>query len=116
MSKEMQRKLIELKEMLIEDGYKEFNIVMKTLIEIIDELQTKNNKGYMKEVIEGMISKVLNEIKMIEDIKANRDVDGKTYDLMLMMSKRQLTDLYTMLDLVQWGKDVILGHRETGIN
>ena len=116
MSKEMQRKLIELKEMLIEDGYKEFNIVMKTLIEIIDELQTKNNKGYMKEVIEGMISKVLNEIKMIEDIKANRDVDGKIYDLMLMMSKRQLTDLYTMLDLVQWGKDVILGHRETGIN
>ena len=100
MSKEMQRKLIELKEMLIEDGYKEFNIVMKTLIEIIDELQTKNNKGYMKEVIEGMISKVLNEIKMIEDIKANRDVDGKIYDLMLMMSKRQLTDLYTMLDLV----------------
>ena len=116
MSKEMQRKLIELKEMLIEDGYKEFNIVMKTLIEIIDELQTKNNKGYMKEVIEGMISKVLNEIKMVEDIKANRDVDGKIYDLMLMMSKRQLTDLYTMLDLVQWGKDVILGHRETGIN
>ena len=116
MSKEMQRKLIELKEMLIEDGYKEFNIVMKTLIEIIDELQTKNNKGYMKEVIEGMISKVLNEIKMIEDIKANRDVDGKIYDLMLMMSKRQLTDLYTMLDLAQWGKDVILGHRETGIN
>tara|TARA_B110000858_G_scaffold170208_1_gene199877 strand:+ start:780 stop:1082 length:303 start_codon:yes stop_codon:yes gene_type:complete len=100
MSKEMQRKLIELKEMLIEDGYKEFNIVMKTLIEIIDELQTKNNKGYMKEVIEGMISKVLNEIKMVEDIKANRDVDGKIYDLMLMMSKRQLTDLYTMLDLV----------------
>ena len=100
MSKEMQRKLIELKEMLIEDGYKEFNIVMKTLIEIIDELQTKNNEGYMKEVIEGMISKVLNEIKMIEDIKANRDVDGKIYDLMLMMSKRQLTDLYTMLDLV----------------
>mgnify|MGYP003680199551 FL=1 len=99
MSKEMQRKLIELKEMLIEDGYKEFNIVMKTLIEIIDELQTKNNKGYMKEVIEGMISKVLNEIKMVEDIKANRDVDGKIYDLMLMMSKRQLTDLYTMLDL-----------------
>ena len=99
MSKEMQRKLIELKEMLIEDGYKECNIVMKTLIEIIDELQTKNNKGYMKEVIEGMISKVLNEIKMIEDIKANRDVDGKIYDLMLMMSKRQLTDLYTMLDL-----------------
>ena len=96
----MQRKLIELKEMLIEDGYKEFNIVMKTLIEIIDELQTKNNKGYMKEVIEGMISKVLNEIKMVEDIKANRDVDGKIYDLMLMMSKRQLTDLYTMLDLV----------------
>ena len=97
----MQRKLIELKEMLIEDGYKEFNIVMKTLIEIIDELQTKNNKGYMKEVIEGMISKVLNEIKMVEDIKANRDVDVcKTYDLMLMMSKRQLTDLYTMLDLV----------------
>ena len=95
----MQRKLIELKEMLIEDGYKEFNIVMKTLIEIIDELQTKNNKGYMKEVIEGMISKVLNEIKMVEDIKANRDVDGKIYDLMLMMSKRQLTDLYTMLDL-----------------
>ena len=116
MSKEMQRKLIELKEMLIEDGYKEFNIVMKTLIEIIDELQTKNNKGYMKEVIEGMISKVLNEIKMVEDIKANRDVDGKIYDLMLMMSKRQLTDLYTMLDLAQWGKDVILGHRETGIN
>ena len=70
----------------------------------------------MKEVIEGMISKVLNEIKMVEDIKANRDVDGKIYDLMLMMSKRQLTDLYTMLDLVQWGKDVILGHRETGIN
>ena len=54
----------------------------------------------MKEVIEGMISKVLNEIKMVEDIKANRDVDGKIYDLMLMMSKRQLTDLYTMLDLV----------------
>ena len=44
MSKEMQRKLIELKEMLIEDGYKECNIVMKTLIEIIDELQTKNNE------------------------------------------------------------------------
>ena len=100
MSKEMELELIELKEMLIEDGYKEFNIVMKTLIEIIDELQTKNNKGYMKEVIEGMISKVLNEIKMVEDIKANRDVDGKIYDLMLMMSKRQLTDLYTMLDLV----------------
>ena len=37
-SKEIQRKLIELKEMLIEDGYKECNIVMKTLIEIIDEL------------------------------------------------------------------------------
>ena len=36
MSKEIQRKLIELKEMLIEDGYKEFNIVMKTLIEIIE--------------------------------------------------------------------------------
>ena len=66
----------------------------------------------MKEVIEGMISKVLNEIKMIEDIKANRDVDGKIYDLMLMMSKRQLTDLYTMLDLVQWEKDVILGYKE----
>ena len=36
MNKEIQRKLIELKEMLIEDGYKECNIVMKTLIEIIE--------------------------------------------------------------------------------
>jgi len=44
MSEEIQRKLIELKEMLIEDGYKECNIVMKTLIEIIDELQAKNNE------------------------------------------------------------------------
>jgi len=57
------------------------------------------NKGYMKEVIEGMISKTLKEISTFEDIKANHDGDGRTFDLMLMMSKRQLKDLYTMLDL-----------------
>ena len=68
----------------------------------------------MKEVIEGMISKTLKEISTFEDIKANHDGDGRTFDLMLMMSKRQLKDLYTMLDLAQWDKDVILGYkRET---
>ena len=41
-SKEIQRKLIELKEMLIEDGYKECNIVMKTLIEIIENQNMKH--------------------------------------------------------------------------
>jgi len=53
----------------------------------------------MEEVIKGMISKVLIEINTYEDIKTNHDGDGRTFDLMIMMSKRQLTDLYTMLDL-----------------
>jgi hypothetical protein len=53
----------------------------------------------MEEVIKGMISKVLIEINTYEDIKTKHDGDGRTYDLMIMMSKKQLTDLYTMLDL-----------------
>jgi hypothetical protein len=54
----------------------------------------------MEEVIKGMISKVLIEINTYEDIKTKDMIDdGRTFDLMIMMSKRQLTDLYTMLDL-----------------
>ena len=53
----------------------------------------------MEEVIRGMISKVLMEISTYEDIKMNHDGDGRTFDLMIMMSKRQLQDLHQMLDL-----------------
>ena len=47
----------------------------------------------------GMIEKVMNEIDTYEDIKMRNNGDGHTYDLLIMMSKRQLKDLNVMLDL-----------------
>tara|TARA_R110000751_G_scaffold28319_7_gene73937 strand:+ start:327 stop:503 length:177 start_codon:yes stop_codon:yes gene_type:complete len=54
----------------------------------------------MEEVIRGMIKKVMNEIDTYEYNKMNyNDGAGHTYDLLIMMSKRQLKDLNVMLDL-----------------
>jgi len=53
----------------------------------------------MKEVIEGMILKVKKEINTFEDVKNNHDGDGRTFDLCIMMAKRQLNDLNALLSL-----------------
>ena len=53
----------------------------------------------MEKVIMGMVEKVMNEIDTYEDIKMRNNGDGHTYDLLIMMSKRQLKDLNVMLDL-----------------
>jgi hypothetical protein len=62
----------------------------------------------MVEVIKKMMVKVENEIVTFEEIKESYGGDARTYDLMIMMSKRQLQDLHQMLDLASGIEDGIL--------